>query len=117
MRAIEWKRVNINHKTTLLSRRSVQLRCLTSGWSGCVRGELNGVQGMPGDGKTWLLCELAAQTGGGIVQGVRDETDCMELTCGNVLYLSVTILLNGSTINPKPRESCKHKGYHGQGSS
>jgi hypothetical protein len=35
-----------------------------------VRGELNGVQGIPGDGKTWLMCELAAQTNvGGIVQG------------------------------------------------
>ena len=54
-----------------------------------VRGELNGVQGIPGDGKTWLLCEIAAQTSiGGIVQGVVDENDCAELPCGNVLYLS-----------------------------
>ena len=54
-----------------------------------VRGELNGVQGIPGDGKTWLMCELAAQTSvGGIVQGVVDESDCAELPCGNVLYLS-----------------------------
>lgn len=54
-----------------------------------VRGELNGVQGLPGDGKTWLMCELAAQTSvGGIVQGVRSESDCAELPCGNVLYLS-----------------------------
>jgi predicted ATP-dependent serine protease len=54
-----------------------------------VRGELNGVQGIPGDGKTWLMCELAAQTSvGGIVQGVLDENDCAELPLGNVLYLS-----------------------------
>jgi len=54
-----------------------------------VRGELNGVQGIPGDGKTWLMCELAAQTSiGGVVQGVVDENDCAELPCGNVLYLS-----------------------------
>ncbi|MCL1820399.1 MAG: helicase RepA family protein [Oscillospiraceae bacterium] len=53
-----------------------------------VRGELNGIQGMPGDGKTWLMCEIAAQTSiGGIVQGVVDESDCAELPCGNVLYL------------------------------
>jgi len=54
-----------------------------------VRGELNGVQGIPGDGKTWLMCEIAAQTSvGGIVQGVFNDTDCAELPCGNVLYLS-----------------------------
>jgi hypothetical protein len=54
-----------------------------------VRGELNGVQGIPGCGKTFLMCELAAQTSvGGIVQGVRDENDCAELPLGNVLYLS-----------------------------
>jgi hypothetical protein len=54
-----------------------------------VRGELNGIQGIPGDGKTWLMCELAAQTSiGGIVQGVLDENDIAELPCGNVLYLS-----------------------------
>ena len=54
-----------------------------------VLGELNGVQGIPGDGKTWLMCELAAQTSiGGIVQGVVDESDCAELPCGKVLYLS-----------------------------
>lgn len=54
-----------------------------------VRGELNGVQGIPGDGKTWLMCELAAQTSvGGIVQGILNETDVVELPCGNVLYLS-----------------------------
>jgi len=54
-----------------------------------VRGELNGVQGIPGDGKTWLMCEIAAQTSvGGIVQGVVDENDCAELPCGTVLYLS-----------------------------
>ena len=54
-----------------------------------VRGELNGVQGIPGDGKTWLMCEIAAQASvGGIVQGVADESDCAELPCGNVLYLS-----------------------------
>ncbi|MCL1821090.1 MAG: helicase RepA family protein [Oscillospiraceae bacterium] len=53
-----------------------------------VRGELNGIQGMPGDGKTWLMCEISAQTSvGGIVQGVVDENDCAELPCGNVLYL------------------------------
>jgi hypothetical protein len=47
------------------------------------------VQGIPGDGKTWLMCEIAAQTSvGGIVQGVADESDCAELPCGNVLYLS-----------------------------
>jgi hypothetical protein len=51
-----------------------------------VRGELNGLQGIPGDGKTWLMCELAAQTSvGGIVQGVADENDVAELPCGNVL--------------------------------
>jgi hypothetical protein len=54
-----------------------------------VRGELNGVQGIPGDGKTWLMCELAAQTSvGGIVQGVLDENDVAELPQGKVLYLS-----------------------------
>jgi hypothetical protein len=54
-----------------------------------VRGELNGVQGIPGDGKTWLMCELAAQTSvGGIVQGVLDESDVAELPQGKVLYLS-----------------------------
>jgi predicted ATP-dependent serine protease len=54
-----------------------------------VRGELNGIQGIPGDGKTWLMCELAAQTSvGGIVQGIIDESDIAELPCGNVLYLS-----------------------------
>jgi RecA-family ATPase len=54
-----------------------------------VRGELNGVQGIPGDGKTWLRCELAAQTSvGGIIQGVLDESDVAELPLGKVLYLS-----------------------------
>ena len=54
-----------------------------------VRGELNGVQGIPGDGKTWLMCELAAQTSvGGIVQGVLDANDVAELPQGKVLYLS-----------------------------
>jgi hypothetical protein len=54
-----------------------------------VRGELNGIQGIPGDGKTWLMCELAAQTSvGGIVQGVLDANDVAELQQGNVLYLS-----------------------------
>jgi hypothetical protein len=54
-----------------------------------VRGELNGVQGIPGDGKTWLMCELAAQTSvGGIVQGVLDANDIAELPQGKVLYLS-----------------------------
>lgn len=54
-----------------------------------VRGELNGIQGIPGDGKTWLMCELAAQTSvGGIVQGVRDENDVAKLPFGNVLYLT-----------------------------
>ena len=54
-----------------------------------VRGELNGVQGIPGDGKTWLMCELAAQTSvGGTVQGVLGESDCVKLPCGNVLYFS-----------------------------
>jgi RecA-family ATPase len=54
-----------------------------------VRGELNGVQGIPGDGKTWLMCELAAQTSvGGIVQGVLDTNDVVELPQGKVLYLS-----------------------------
>ena len=54
-----------------------------------VRGELNGIQGIPGDGKTWLMCEIAAQTSiGGIVQGVKDENDCAELPRGTVLYLS-----------------------------
>jgi hypothetical protein len=54
-----------------------------------VRGELNGVQGIPGDGKTWLMCEIAAQTSiGGVVQGVHGESDVAELPLGNVLYLS-----------------------------
>jgi hypothetical protein len=54
-----------------------------------VRAELNGIQGIPGDGKTWLMCELAAQTSvGGIVQGVCDENDVAELPRGNSLYLS-----------------------------
>ena len=54
-----------------------------------VSGELNGIQGMPGCGKTFLMCEIAAQTSvGGIVQGVIDENDVVELPCGNVLYLS-----------------------------
>jgi len=54
-----------------------------------VRGELNGVQGIPGDGKTWLMCELAAQTSvGGIVQGVLYEKDTAKLPKGKVLYLS-----------------------------
>jgi hypothetical protein len=54
-----------------------------------VCGELNGVQGIQGDGKTWLMCELAAQTSvGGVVQGPLDENDIAELPCGNVLYLS-----------------------------
>jgi hypothetical protein len=54
-----------------------------------VKGELNGVQGIPGDGKTWLMCELAAQTSvGGIVQGVLDVNDIEELPQGKVLYLS-----------------------------
>jgi hypothetical protein len=54
-----------------------------------VRGELTGVQGIPGDGKTWLMCELAAQTSaGGVVQGTLDESDVAELPQGNVLYLS-----------------------------
>jgi hypothetical protein len=54
-----------------------------------VRGELNGIQGIPGAGKTWLMCELAAQTSvGGIVQGAAEESDVVELPCGNVLYLS-----------------------------
>jgi hypothetical protein len=45
-----------------------------------VRDELNGIQGIPGDGKTWLMCELASKTSvGGVVHGVRDETDCAEL--------------------------------------
>jgi RecA-family ATPase len=54
-----------------------------------VRGELNGVQGIPGDGKTWLMCELAAQTSvGGLVQGTLDENDIAELPQGKALYLS-----------------------------
>jgi hypothetical protein len=54
-----------------------------------VQGELNGVQGIPGCGKTFLMCELAAQTSvGGIVQGVFDENDVAELPIGNVLYRS-----------------------------
>ena len=54
-----------------------------------VRGELNGVQGIPGDGKTWLMCELAAQTSvGGLVQGTLGENDIAELPLGKVLYLS-----------------------------
>jgi hypothetical protein len=52
-----------------------------------VRGELNGVQGIPGDGKSFLVCELASQTSvGGVVQGTRDENDVVELPQGNVLY-------------------------------
>jgi hypothetical protein len=39
-----------------------------------VRGELNGIQGIPGDGKTWLMCELAAKTSvGGEVQGIEER--------------------------------------------
>jgi RecA-family ATPase len=54
-----------------------------------VRGELNGIQGMPGCGKTFLMCEIAAQTSvGGIVQGVLDENDVAKLPQGKVLYLS-----------------------------
>jgi hypothetical protein len=54
-----------------------------------VRGELNGVQGIPGDGKTWLMCELAAKASvGGIVQGILDSNDILELPHGKVLYLS-----------------------------
>jgi hypothetical protein len=54
-----------------------------------VCGEMNGVQGIPSDGKTWLMCELAAQTSvGGVVQGTLDENDVAELPLGNVLYLS-----------------------------
>jgi hypothetical protein len=54
-----------------------------------VRGELNGIQGVPGGGKTFLMCELSAQTSvGGIVQGTCDANDIAELTQGNVLYLN-----------------------------
>jgi len=54
-----------------------------------VQGELNGIQGISAAGKTWLMCELAAQTStGGIVQGVNSEADCVQLPYGKVLYLS-----------------------------
>ncbi|GHU87254.1 hypothetical protein FACS1894202_01200 [Clostridia bacterium] len=54
-----------------------------------VRGELNGIQGTPGDGKTFLMCELSAQTSvGGVVQGTSDENDVVELPQGNVLYFA-----------------------------
>lgn len=54
-----------------------------------IRGELNGVQGIPGDGKSWLMCELAAKTStGGEVQCITDEFDTVNLPYGNVLYLS-----------------------------
>jgi hypothetical protein len=56
-----------------------------------VKGELNSLQGIPGDGKIWPMCELAAQTSiGGLVQGVRDENDTAELPCGNVMYRPAT---------------------------
>ncbi|GHV16958.1 hypothetical protein FACS189425_02220 [Clostridia bacterium] len=54
-----------------------------------VRGELNGIQGTAGVGKTFLLCELAAQTSiGGVVQGTADANDVAELPQGNVLYFA-----------------------------
>ena len=54
-----------------------------------VHGELNGIQGIPGDGKTWLMCELSAQTSvGGIVQGTLDANDTAKLPQGNVLYFA-----------------------------
>jgi hypothetical protein len=54
-----------------------------------VRGELNGIQGIPGDGKTWLMCELAAKTSvGGEVQGIEGNDDTIRLPIGKVLYLS-----------------------------
>jgi hypothetical protein len=54
-----------------------------------VRGELNGIQGIPGDGKTWLMCELAAKTSvGGAVQGLEGNDDTVRLPLGKVLYLS-----------------------------
>jgi len=31
-----------------------------------VRGELNGVHGIPGDGKTWLMCEIGIYAIAGI---------------------------------------------------
>jgi hypothetical protein len=54
-----------------------------------VRGELNGIQGIPGDGKTWLMCELAAKTSvGGAVQGLEGNNSTVQLPLGKVLYLS-----------------------------
>jgi hypothetical protein len=54
-----------------------------------VRGELNGIQGIPGDGKTWLMCELAAKTSvGGAVQGIEGNDSTIQLPLGKVLYLS-----------------------------
>jgi hypothetical protein len=54
-----------------------------------VRGELNGIQGIPGDGKTWLMCELAAKTSvGGEVQGLEGNDSTVRLPIGKVLYLS-----------------------------
>jgi hypothetical protein len=54
-----------------------------------VRGELNGIQGIPGDGKTWLMCELAAKTSvGGAVQGLEGNDSTVRLPIGKVLYLS-----------------------------
>jgi hypothetical protein len=54
-----------------------------------VRGELNGIQGIPGDGKTWLMCELAAKTSvGGAVQGIEGNDSTVQLPIGKVLYLS-----------------------------
>jgi hypothetical protein len=54
-----------------------------------VRGELNGIQGIPGDGKTWLMCELAAKTSvGGEVQGLEGNDSTVQLPLGKVLYLS-----------------------------
>lgn len=54
-----------------------------------VRGELNGIQGVPGGGKTFLMCELSAQTSvGGVVQGTRDANDVAEIPMGNVLYFN-----------------------------
>jgi len=54
-----------------------------------VQGELNGIQGKPGDGKTWLMCEISAQTSvGGSVQGTISADDIAKLPQGNVLYFA-----------------------------
>jgi hypothetical protein len=43
-----------------------------------VRGELNGVQGIPGDGKTWLMCEYAV-----LLNRAQTQIKC----CGGMLLI------------------------------